>query len=51
MTERSRGIECRPGESEEDFIARIVATSGTPDAELAAELRHLLPPVPRTNER
>jgi hypothetical protein len=42
-----RGIECRPGESDEDFIARIVATSGLPDPELADDLRRALPPIHR----
>lgn len=40
-----RGIECRPGESDADFIARIVATCGHPDPELADDSRPLLPPV------
>lgn len=39
------GIECLPGESDEDFIARIVATSPDPDPELADDLRRVLPPV------
>lgn len=43
-----RGIECLPEESDEDFIARIVATAGRPDADLAEELRRLLPPIART---
>jgi hypothetical protein len=49
MTESScsRSIECLPGESDEDFIARIVATSGKPDTELAEFLRGILPPVAR----
>jgi len=41
------GIECLPGESDADFIARIVATSGKPDAELADDLRCALPPIRR----
>jgi hypothetical protein len=42
-----RGIECMPGESDDDFIARIVATSGLPDPELADDLRRALPPIHR----
>lgn len=41
------GIECLPGESDEDFIARIVATSPEPDPELADDLRRALPPIRR----
>ena len=42
-----RGVECRPGESDDDFVARIVATSGLPDPELADDLRRALPPIHR----
>lgn len=42
---RPRVIECLPDESDDEFIARIVATSGKPDAELAEFLRRMLPPV------
>lgn len=44
-------LECAPGESDEDFIARIVAQSGKPDAELAEELRRILPPVIHSEAR
>lgn len=40
-----RDVRCRPGESIEDFIARVVATAPPPDAALADTLRCLLPPV------
>ncbi len=40
-------IECLPGESDDDFIARIVATSPDPDPELADILRRALPPIRR----
>ncbi|GAB3156547.1 hypothetical protein GCM10027258_63150 [Amycolatopsis stemonae] len=38
-------IEALPGETEAEFIARVVAAAGRPGPELAAELRRLLPPV------
>ncbi|MGH2868238.1 MAG: hypothetical protein ACRDNK_11820 [Solirubrobacteraceae bacterium] len=38
-------IECRPGESRAAFIARLIATAPGPDAALAEDLRHWLPPA------
>ncbi|MCG3757395.1 hypothetical protein [Amycolatopsis sp. Poz14] len=38
-------IVARPGESAADFIARLIATAPSPDAALAEDLRHWLPPV------
>lgn len=39
-------IECLPGEPRAEFIARLIATAPKPDAALAEDLRHWLPPVP-----
>lgn len=38
-------IVARPGETASDFIARLIATAPSPDAALAEDLRHWLPPV------
>lgn len=46
-TPERRGIECLPGESDDDFIARIIATSGELDPDLADDLRRALPPIRR----
>lgn len=38
-------VTCRPEESSEEFIARLVATAPKPDTALADDLRYWLPPV------
>lgn len=44
-------LELRPGETREQFIARIVAASRPPTPEELADLRRLLPPVPAEHRK
>lgn len=43
-------LQAEPGESFEDFIARVIATAGPPTPEEATRLRQLLP-LPRTTTK